>query len=107
MSTNLSHSESLALPAIYLIKSASDLAALRGPHPLPRSRRRRVRVEIPGVPWEQAKAWEAKSVQAGVHAITSSMNEFAPVFADLICGEPGAAEKPKAKAEEPAKEKQL
>lgn len=50
------------------------------------------------------KAWDAKPVQAGVHAISSSMEEFAPVFAELICGEPGAAEKPKAKAEEPAKE---
>ena len=60
MSTTMSQPQPLALDTTHWIKSASDLAALRGPHLLPRSRRRRVRVEIPGVAWEQAKAWETK-----------------------------------------------
>lgn len=52
--------ESLASSATYVIRSASDLSVLRGPHPLPRSRWRRIHVDIAGVPWDRIKAWEAR-----------------------------------------------
>lgn len=39
------------------VRTRGDLAQLRGPHPLAAPRRRKVRIEIDGVPWERAKAW--------------------------------------------------
>ncbi len=51
-----------------------------------------------------SKSWAKESLQAGVHAVSSSSGKFAPVFAEFLCGAPGEAEKRGAEA--PAKETQ-
>ncbi len=51
-----------------------------------------------------SKSWAKESLQAGVHAVSSSSGKFAPVFAEFLCGAPGEAEKREAEA--PAKETQ-
>jgi hypothetical protein len=42
------------------IRTREDLAQLHGPHPLPRSRRGKVRIEVAGIPSQRSKALEAK-----------------------------------------------